>query len=274
MSDESPAAAAPIGLRGALWLTVGERDLGGAGRIALLASIARHGSITQAAKAIGISYKGAWDAIDTMDHLAGEPLIARATGGRGGGGTQLTARGQRLVENFQRIEREHAQFVEQLSRQAAGLSDDCLLIRRMGMKTSARNQFFGTVRQLRRGAVNDEVELEIAGGHRIVAVVTHDSVVELGLAPGAEAFALVKASSILLASGDAGARYSARNQLTGTIACLQPGAVNTEVSLDLAQGQSLAAIVTNHSSQALELAPGQQVSALFKASSVILAVPA
>jgi molybdate transport repressor ModE-like protein len=81
-------------------MTVGGVNLGGPGRIALLAKIAECGSITQAAKAIRMSYKAAWDAIDAMNNLAGEPLVERLAGGKGGGGTRLTARGEQLVANF------------------------------------------------------------------------------------------------------------------------------------------------------------------------------
>jgi len=262
-----------ISLQGLVWLSVDGENLGGPKRIALLARIAESGSITQAAKAAGMSYKAAWDAIDTMNNLAGEALVERASGGKGGGGTRLTARGEQLVRNFQLVEQEHQRFVEHLGRQGADLADDYQLIRRVSMKTSARNQFFGKVSAVKSGAVNDEIALEVAGGHTIVAIVTHASTEELGLRVGAEAFALVKASSIILMAEGANAKISARNQLTGTISRVQAGAVNTEVVIELAGGSSVAAIVTNDSSELLELAEGRLVTALFKASSVIVAVP-
>lgn len=261
-------------LHGSVWMTVGDENFGGHGRIALLAAIADCGSITQAAKAVGISYKGAWDAIDTMNNLAGEPLVERLAGGKGGGGTRLTARGLQLVENFRVIEREHQRFIEQLGQQAPMLADDFLLIRRMGMKTSARNQFIGKVVKIKEGAVNDEVELEIAGGHRIVAIVTHESTESLGLKAGADAFALIKASSIILVSEDSDVRFSARNRLNGTISRLQTGAVNSEVVIDLPGGGVIAAIITNESAVNLGLTQGGPASAIFKASSVIVGVPA
>jgi molybdate transport system regulatory protein len=263
-----------IGLDGLIWMTVGGENLGGPGRIALLAKIGECGSITQAAKAIGMSYKAAWDAIDAMNNLAGEPLVERVAGGKGGGGTRLTARGAQLVANFGLIEREHRGFVERLSQHAAGIADDVRLVRRMSMRTSARNQFSGTVTRIARGAVNDEVELAVAGGHAIVAIVTHESVDNLGLQVGSEAFALVKSSSIILVSGTDTARYSARNRLAGTIARVEAGAVNTEVVIDLAGGGSVAAIVTRESSESMGLAVGDQAAAIFKASSVIVGVPA
>ena len=101
------------------------------------------------------------------------------------------------------------------------------------MKTSARNQLAGTVAAVRPGAVNDEVELALPGGARIVAIITHESTRSLGLAQGSAAFALVKASSVMLATELGGAKLSARNQLAGTVSALHPGAVNAEVVLAL-----------------------------------------
>lgn len=138
------------------------------------------------------------------------------------------------------------------------------------MKTSARNQFVGKVVAVRPGAVNDEIELAIAGGERIVATVTRESTESLGLAPGREAFALVKASSVILMVDGDTARLSARNRLAGEVARVEPGAVNAEVLVDLPGGGSVAAIVTIESARKLDLKPGRPVTALFKASSVIV----
>lgn len=255
-------------------MTVGGANFGGKGRIGLLAQIAESGSISKAARAIGMSYKAAWDAIDLMNNLAGQPLVERVVGGKGGGGTRLTKRGQQLIENFTTLENEHRRFVEQLCAQANGIADDYLLIRRMSMKTSARNHFQGTVSAVNRGAVNDEVVLEVQGGHKIVATVTHGSAESLGLKAGAEAFGLVKASSVIIVTESDGSHFSARNQLTGKITRVQPGAVDTEVVVDIGNGASMAAIVTNESARNLSLAEGQTASAIFKASSVIVGVPA
>ena len=137
--------------------------------------------------------------------------------------------------------------------------------------TSARNQFVGTISAVRSGAVNDEVELTVAGGQRVVAVVTHESTLRLGLAVGVAAFALVKASSIVVVAEPASAMLSARNQLAGTVAAVQPGAVNAEVEID-AGGLRIVAIVTQASARAMALAPGVAATAVFKASSVIVGV--
>jgi molybdate transport system regulatory protein len=141
------------------------------------------------------------------------------------------------------------------------------------MKTSARNLLSGTVSAIKKGAVNDEIELKLAGGKRIVAVVTRESVVNLDLAVGMKAFALIKASSIILATEIDDVRLSARNQLSGTISQAHPGAVNSEIQLDVGDGVTITAIVTEESARGLGLTPGSKATALFKASSVLLGVP-
>lgn len=262
----------PIALDGSVWLTVGGQNFGGAGRVTLLAAIGSCGSITAAAKSVKMSYKAAWDAVETMNNLAGEPLVERVSGGKGGGGTRLTRRGAQLVDNFKLIEHAHRHFIEQLGRQAEGIADDFLLLRRINMKTSARNQFLGTVARIVRGAVNDEVELTLASGQAITATITHESTQDLGLAPGVQAYAMIKASSIILAVDDGAARFSARNRMKGAVSRVQTGAVNTEVVIELAGGGSLAAIIPNDSCADLGLAIGSTATGMFNASSVILGV--
>ncbi len=262
-----------IALEGTVWMTVGGEQLGGTNRVGLLAALAQCGSITAAAKQVGLSYKAAWEAIDTMNNLAGEPLVQRSTGGKGGGGTRLTARGAQLVENFTMVEQLHHDFLERLNRQAEGVADDVALFTRFKMRTSARNQFFGTVTRVVPGAVNDEIELAIAGGQKIVAIVTRESTDNLALAPGRQVFALIKSSSVIVMTAGEGVRLSARNQLAGTVARLTRGAVNAEVVIALGGGGTVAATVTNESVDTLGLAEGLAATALFKASSVILGVP-
>jgi molybdate transport system regulatory protein len=262
-------------LGGSVWFQAGGHTLGGASRIALLAAIGETGSITSAAKAVGVSYKGAWDAVDTMNNLAGEPLVVRLTGGKGGGGTTLTPRAVKLIETFRAVEREHRRFLERAGAAIEGFATDWDLIGRIGVKTSARNQFYGTVSSIVRGSVNDEVSLALPGGQAIVAVLTHESTEALGLVEGAAAFALIKASwVVLLVESESGTplKLSARNQLRGIVQSVKRGAVNAEVSLALAGGAVITAVVTNESVDTLGLVEGAAAVAAFKASSVILGV--
>ena len=261
-------------VQGSVWVSMRGEPLGGSERIALLRAVADEGSITHAAKACGISYKAAWDAIDAMNTLAGEPLVERSAGGRGGGSTRLTPRGQRLVERFEQIDAAHARFLKMLDAQSPDLDQPFSLLEVLNMKTSARNQFVGAVSAMRHGAVNDEVELALPGGARIVAVITHESAQGLGLRTGMKAIALVKSSSVIVATDLEGARLSTRNRLDGVVSAVTPGAVNAEVVIGLDGGGSIAAIVTAGSVKSLGLAKGIRATALFKATSVIVAVTA
>ncbi|MBL8352332.1 MAG: TOBE domain-containing protein [Burkholderiaceae bacterium] len=260
-----------VALQGSLWLEVEGRPLGGSERMALLKAVAEQGSITQGAQAVGISYKGAWDAIDAMNELAGEPLVERTSGGRGGGGTRLTDHGQRLVARFEQLSAAHQRFVQLLSTQGMDLDQAFSFLRVVNIKTSARNQWVGTVSAIRAGAVNDEVELLLPGGARLVAIVTRESTDALGLRVKQTVIALVKSSAVMLATDLGDARLSTRNRFDGVVCGVRPGAVNAEVTVETADGLRIVAIVTQASVDGLGLAPGQAATALLKASDVILA---
>lgn len=266
-----PRRRTGVGLQGVLWLEVDGQALGGTERMALLGAVAQHGSITQGAKAVGISYKNAWDTIDAMNTMAGTPLVERSSGGRGGGGTRLTAHGQRLVDRFEQLSAAHQRFVRLLSTHGLDLDQAFSLLQVMNVKTSARNQWVGTVAAIRAGAVNDEVEVRLPGGARISAIVTRESTDALGLRVNQTVIALVKSSAVMLATELGDARVSTRNRLDGVVRGVRAGAVNAEVTLETGDGLQVVAIVTQASADSLGLAPGAAVAALVAASDVILA---
>ena len=140
------------------------------------------------------------------------------------------------------------------------------------MKISARNILAGKVDSIVRGAVNSEVALTLEGGEKIAAIITNGSVEALELAAGTAACAIVKANEVILGKDLAGARFSARNVLSGTVAKVDAGAVNSEVTLTLAGGASIVASITKASVEALELKAGDTASAIIKASNVLIGV--
>ena len=243
-------------------------------RISLLEKIGESGSITQAAKAVGISYKTAWDAVDAMKNLSGEALVESLTGGKGGGGTRLTEAGQQLVKTYRMIQKEQERFLSSISEGLDDFDNSFQLIRRLSMKSSARNQFFGKVTAIRGGSVNAEVEISLNGEDKIAAVITHESLENLGLKIGSEVWALIKASWVILSTEDGDFKISVRNRLRGTVSRLTKGSVNSDVVLTLAGGNTVSAIVTNDSIEHMGLEVGAKACALFKASSVILGVAA
>ena len=243
-------------------------------RIRLLEAIATHGSIAQAAKTVPLSYKAAWDAIDAMNNLADEPLVLRSTGGRNGGGTLLTEHGRKTIALYRALEAEYQSALDRLSErmndgQAGDFEQFRQLLKRLSMKTSARNQFAGKIVALREGQVDFEVRVKLDEACEIVAVITRDSAQTMALSIGMEISALVKSSSVLLLT-ERGVRTSARNQLWGEITRIHDGPVNSEVMLALPGGRSVCAVVTHDSVASLGLAVGGQACAVFKASAVIL----
>jgi molybdate transport system regulatory protein len=243
----------------------------GHGRVRLLESIAEHGSISAAARAIGMSYKAAWDAVDAMNNLAEEPLVVRMTGGKHGGGTRLTEYGYRMLEVYRGIEREYRRFLDHLSDGISDFDDFYGLMRRFSLKTTARNQFRGRVSRLTLGAVNAEVVIDLPGGERLVSIATNESIECLNLSEGDEVHALIKESAVIVSVPEP-FEYSARNRLCGKVVACQEGAVNGEVRIVLGGGKVITAIITNESIRSLGLKEGSEACALIKASDVILAV--
>lgn len=142
------------------------------------------------------------------------------------------------------------------------------------MKISARNQFPGTVSDVYTGAVYTEVVVRLQGGTPLVAMITRESAEALGIKTGVEVIAMVKAPQILIVTDFGGYLISARNQLPGNIVQMKPGAINTEIVIELNGGEMVTATVTNDSVEALGLRLGQPATAVFKSSAVILAVAA
>ena len=66
------------------------------------------------------------------------------------------------------------------------------------MKLSARNMLKGKVKTVKTGAVNDEIVIELPGGLEIVSIITKSSAESLGLAPGKEVYAIIKASNVMI----------------------------------------------------------------------------
>ena len=271
-----PAKSAPK-LQGKLSVDTAMGAFLGDTRIKLLEAIDEHGSISQAAKAVPLSYKAAWDAIDAMNNLAPEPLVLRTTGGKHGGGSELTEYGRRLIAFYRALEQEHQVAIARLAErmnEVAGHDVTAFrqLLRRMSMKSSARNQFAGPIVEIRQSAVDCEIRIQLDDGLDLTAIITRESAENLELKIGKEVIAFVKSSSILLML-DGNARTSARNRYCGKVSHIHEGPVNAEISITLPGGRHVVtAVITHESLEKLGLKVGSTACAVFKASSVFLAV--
>lgn len=96
-----------------IWIEKGGFSFLGAGKVALLEAIIEHGSISRAAKSLEMSYKKAWEMINSMNKLSEEPIVIRETGGSGGGGTSVTEIGVNLISEYRNLQTKCSKFLEE-----------------------------------------------------------------------------------------------------------------------------------------------------------------
>ena len=233
-------------------------------RFDILRRIGEGGSISEAARRAGVSYKAAWQAIETLGNLAGTPMVDKAVGGSGGGGTLLTPAGRRVLEAAALLDQARAQVLATLGpRAGAGLAA-------LTLRTSLRNQFPCEVDSLARTGNAVRVGLALADGTLLFARITRESVQLLELARGRRVLALCKATAVRVAEHLSAA--VGRNLLTGQVQratrATSCSLIGGEVSLCLAGGISLVGFAeAGHGLQT-----GQTAVAGIEESGVVIAV--
>lgn len=243
-------------------------------RIRLLEAIHQHGSLNRAAREVPLSYKAAWDALDSMNQHSPKPLVVRSTGGAGGGGTQLTDYAHQLVALYRAMESSQQDVLNRLPTLPPEGDAPALrtLIRRMTMRSSARNQYACEVAALNdRGGLVDVVlnllDAQGAMGECIVATITPESARSMGLALGSTLYALIKAPWVSVLA-KAPRATAGRNVLGGQVAELRPGRAHWGVGLQLPSGQRLEANVLASAAKGLQT--GQRAWGCFDSDSVVL----
>jgi molybdate transport system regulatory protein len=202
-------------------------------RIDILRRIAAAGSISEAARGAGVSYKAAWQALETLANLAGTPLVEKAVGGSGGGGAVLTPAGQRVLQAAEALAQARQQVLAQLYAGDSTQPGRAAL----ALRTSMRNQFPCTVGRITPHQGQVRVQLLLADGSAIHARITRESVQLLDLQPGLPVLALCKATAVQVAPRIAAS--ATRNVLSGTVTRASRAAAGGEVGLRLASGVQL-----------------------------------
>jgi molybdate transport system regulatory protein len=246
------------------------RLLVGRDRIALLEAVIEHGSMTKAAQAAGFSYKTAWDAVQAINNLLPRPAFVTRTGGKRGGGAEVTEEGRKLIAAFRKLEEKLGRISSAIAAEGLDNFDD-LLLWGLSVKVSARNVFRCTVVALHEEPVDVSVSLQVSAANDIAATITHGAVEDLRLAPGRNVVALVKSSLVGLAAPQDSAPAPGTNRLAGQAVRRIDGDVHSEIQLDIGDGKILTAVVPKETAEALRIAPGDRLDALFKASDVMLA---
>lgn len=235
-------------------------------RLMLLAAIDATGSISQAAKSAGMTYKAAWDAVEIMNNLAGQPMVERQHGGVGGGGTTLTAKGKQLLATHQQLQAMQAMWMDSIQDMDAQVLP---MMRRLTLRTSARNTFYGKIIAIQSDGVEAQVKLALQGQDALVVTVTDQSVQRMRLQVGGNAWALIKSTWVILAPIGK-QQVSADNCLYGTVKQVQDNEIDCEVVLQLTGGNTLTSVVTQQSLHALNITEGQSLCAFIQSNHIIL----
>ncbi|WP_432473211.1 TOBE domain-containing protein [Amphritea sp. HPY] len=263
-------------LEAQLILTSENRMFANPRRMKLLAKIAEAGSISQAAKLAGISYKAAWDAVDDLNSRADKPLIERVVGGKGGGGARLTPMGDRLLKLYSLLAEIQDRALYALQDESVPLDSLLGAISQFSAQSSARNQYLARVASVQQQNLNDRIEIELESGLQLFAEVTHSSSSRLSLLPGREVMVMIKAPavSVRLPAPEGLEQQisdSEFNRLPGIVSSYRCEAGNSEVVLQLSAGIEICAVLDSNFMQEEAVAIGQKLIVEVDPAQVLLA---
>ncbi len=230
-------------------------------RLEILHLVGQRGSISQAARTAGISYKAAWQAVHTLTNLAGELLVDSSVGGSGGGGARLTPAGQRLLEAAGQMDAARREVLQRINTPAGRVL--------IGPRTSMRNHLPCTVARLESGGARDllvRAVLVLPGGDELVSLITRESMELLALKQGQAVLALCKATAVRMAPGDP--PKSEGGFLPGRVLRMTRGTLNDELVLTLTSGQQLVGFAAGPN----RLRAGSKAYARIEESAVVLAL--
>lgn len=239
-------------------------------RIALLEAVGREGSISAAARAVNLSYKAAWDALDTMQNLVEKPLLEKTSGGKGGGGTKLTPAGIALIETFYRLQSGLAKMLEDSAKDldAIGLTSSSF-IQGFMMRTSARNIFAGILETVNLRSVFANIGVRVSPDIFITAQITRKSVETLGLVTGRHVAALVKAPFVMI--NPAKDDVAHLNSMQGVIREMLTEGDAVEITINLGADKTIVATKSTAEVRALNLHDDMNVTVGFDPCHVIIA---
>jgi len=255
-----------IEIDGRFWLNKDGKNFLGSGRIKLLEEIEKTGSISAAAKAMKMSYKGAWERINEMDKLSEYPIIQKTTGGKGGGGTTLTKHAFELIKTFKRFEELHNEFMQRFAKAGDDPQYLARILSRTFLTTSARNQLPCKVVSLQNNGVNTLLKLQISPKKSLVATITTKSIQNMGLVERCDAYAIIKSSDVDIFLSKPDKDYA--NVFHGSIENIEIAEENSEICVDIDDGVLFVGIVDTKKAKKLKKAA--KVYICIKKSHVIL----
>ncbi|MDH4944977.1 TOBE domain-containing protein [Sulfurimonas sp. C5] len=252
---------------GRFWLTKNDKSFLGSGRIELLEKIAQTGSINAAAKEMKMSYKAAWERINSMNELADEPIILRTIGGKGGGGTKLTDYAYELINTYKKLDELHRQFINRFSEAGDNPEHLAQILNRLFLTTSARNQLLATISQITINKINAVISMEIAGGGTLHSSITAKSAESMNLRVGSEVYGIIKSSDIQITTQKP-QDTAKTNVIEGVVESIISNETDSEITLQINEKFSLTSSTSNKELQ--QLKQGDKAFAVIDYANVII----
>ncbi|ASM34749.1 ModE family transcriptional regulator [Campylobacter sputorum subsp. bubulus] len=138
------------------------------------------------------------------------------------------------------------------------------------MKIGARNQIKTQITEIKTGSVNSLISAKSSCGKVFKATVTVESEKNLDLKVGKEAYFIFKAINVII-SKDNSLKFSATNQITGKVKDIELGDVMSKITIN-SDGLEISSVITKESTQSLNLKQGDSVTAMIKATNIIVGV--
>jgi len=247
---------------GHIWIKKDDRGFIGPGRVELLQNIQIHGSISKAAKAMKMSYKAAWDSVDIMNKLSKKPLVTKITGGKGGGGTVITAHAKELIHAFNEISSLYRNYFEVLSDSFnEQLSDEIY-------EEPVFSRLHGLICEKQNIDENFELSIKLNSGQILTSIETKKFVIEKDLDIEDEVNFLIETNNIVLTKHVL--ENSARNLLKGNVTKILDNGINANICVDCGQGDIINSKITSASCKKLLLNLNDTVYAQFKAYNITI----
>ncbi|MFQ6085100.1 MAG: TOBE domain-containing protein [Candidatus Bathyarchaeia archaeon] len=172
-----------------IWLEYeGEPILGKEGA-EILEAIKEEGSLSKAARKVGMSYRYVWNYLAKVQRTLGEPVVSTYKGGKaGGGGGKLTDLGESLLKDYMRVKGYIGELLGDEEHWEA-----------VGLKISARNRLKGVVKEVEKGSVAAKVKIEIESPSTVTALISREAVDDLGIKAEDRVEAVIKATEVMVA---------------------------------------------------------------------------
>jgi molybdate transport system regulatory protein len=231
-------------------------------KVQLLENIIVYGSISQAAKASGITYKTAWDWIDKMNALAPKPLVQKISGGKGGGGTIVTVYAKELMQTYEEVDALHQKHLETLEKAFDYLDDE-------KAKTFSFSHLDAEITKISVHGNRANVELKLACGSLINIQSPLSSVKVNALEPGSTTSVLIESEAVSV-SRSSDKKISSRNKLATKVEDIAIDGEDVLLTLYICEEQYLTARITYKSYIEMKIKKGDALMAMFKAYSATL----